>query len=284
MEKLSAPEDQPDLPPGLSSNHFHDHVEPGTRLCLKAPRGKFYLDPTDETPIVLLSGGVGLTPVISMLNAVVDSGSKRTVWFVHGARNGREHAMGTHVRRLAAENDNVNVHVSYSRPRTEDVEGRDYDGSGHLSVDLLKGLLPPAAYDFYLCGPTPFMKSLYNGLLKWGVAETRINYEFFGPASALEERAGQVAAAPSRDVELEVSFAKAGLTARWDPSFETILELAEAHGLRPDFGCRTGICHTCMSRLIEGEVEYVTEPLDMPDPGFVLICCSRPKTHVVVDV
>ena len=131
------------------------------------------------------------------------------------------------------------------------------------------------------------MKSLYNGLLKWGVAETRINYEFFGPVSKLKEGAETArkrAAVSDSDAELEVSFAKAGLTAKWDPSFETILDFAEAQGLRPDFSCRMGICHTCMSKLIEGEVEYVTEPLDMPDPGCVLICCSKPKTKVVVDV
>ncbi|MFQ6023957.1 MAG: MOSC domain-containing protein [Acidiferrobacterales bacterium] len=287
IKRLPAPADQPSLPPGLSSNYFHDHVQAGTRLCVMAPRGKFYLDPDDDAPVVLLSGGVGLTPMISMLNAIVESGSERTVWFVHGTRDGGEHAMGAHIRRLATEKDHIHVHVSYSQPRPEDAEGRDYDNRGHVSVELLKKVLPPAAYDFYLCGPTPFMKSLYNGLLEWGVAETRINYEFFGPASALKEgaeAARKPAAAAGSDVELEVSFAKAGLTAMWDPSLETILDFAEAQGLRPDFSCRTGICHTCMSKLIEGEVEYVTEPLDMPDPGCVLICCSRPRTNVVVDV
>ena len=285
IKRIPAPDDPPGLPPGLSSNYFHDHLQPGARLCVKAPRGKFYLDPVDDTPVVLLCGGVGLTPLMSMLNAIVESGSARPVWFVHGTRHGGEHAMGAHVRCLAAENANVNVHISYSEPRPDDVQGRDYDNRGRVSVDLLKQLLPPAAYDFYMCGPTPFMKSLYKGLQAWGVAESRINYEFFGPASALKEgaeTARQVAS--DSGVRLDVSFAKAGLTAKWDPSLETILDLAEAQGLRPDFSCRTGICHTCMSELIDGEVEYVTEPLDMPDPGCVLICCSRPKTNVVVNL
>ncbi len=287
IKRLPAPQDPPDLPPGLSSNYFHDHVEPGTRLCVKSPRGKFHLDPHDDSPVVLLSGGVGLTPMISMLNAIVEAGSKRPVWFVHGARDGREHAMGAHVRRMAADNDNVNVHVSYSRPGPEDVEGRNYDSRGRVSVELLKSVLPPAAYDFYLCGPTPFMKSLHAGLLDWGVAETRISYEFFGPPSALKEGAeiaGKPAATSESDGEFQVTFAQAGLTAKWDPAVESILALAETLGLRPDFSCRTGICHTCTSKLIEGEVEYVTEPLDRPDPGCVLICCSRPKTNVVIAV
>ena len=128
------------------------------------------------------------------------------------------------------------------------------------------------------------MKSLYTGLLDWGVPESRIDYEFFGPASALKEGAVKSAARSEEDGRFEVSFAKSGLTATWDSSAGSILDLAEDQGLRPAFSCRTGICHTCMSKLIEREVEYVTEPLDMPDPGCVLICCSRPKTDVVVDV
>ena len=287
IKRLLPPADPPGLPPGLSSNYFHDQVQAGTRLCVQAPRGKFYLDPNDTTPVVLLSGGVGLTPLVSMLNAIVESGSNRTVWYVHGTRDGREHAMGTHIQRLAAENANVHVHVNYSQPQPEDREGRDYDEPGYVTIDLLKRILPPAAYDFYLCGPSSFMRSLYNGLLKWGVPETRINYEFFGPVSTLKEgtdaaEEGTVSAESTE--ELQVSFAKAGLTAKWDASSENILDLAEAQGLRPPFSCRAGICHTCSSKLIEGEVEYVTEPLDRPDPGCVLICVSKPKTNLVLEV
>ncbi len=156
-----------------------------------------------------------------------------------------------------------------------------------MSVELLKSVLPPAAYDFYLCGPTAFMKSLHAGLIDWGIAPARISYEFFGPPSPLEEGAdvaGEPAATSESDGEFQVTFAQSGLTAKWDPEVESILALAETHGLRPDFSCRTGICHTCTSKLIEGEVEYLTEPLDRPDPGCVLICCSRPKTNVVIAV
>ena len=190
IKRLPAPMEPPGLKPGLSSNYFHDQVELGTRLCVQAPQGKFFLDPKDTTPVVLLSGGVGLTPMISMLNAIVESGNKRPVWFVHGTRNGDDQAMKTHIRRLAAENANVKVHVSYSQPRSEDREGRDYENRGYVNVEMLQQILPPAAYDFYLCGPQPFMKSLFNGLLKWGVPESRINFEFFGPALALKEGAG----------------------------------------------------------------------------------------------
>jgi ferredoxin-NADP reductase/MOSC domain-containing protein YiiM len=276
-----------ETPPGLSSNYFHDHVQPGARLCIKSPRGDFWLDPGDDTPVVLVSAGVGLTPMISMLNSIVAAGSGRPVWFIHGTRSGREHAMGEHVRSLAAERDNVHLHVRYSRPVPGDVEGNNHDGTGHVTVDILKELLPPAAYDFYLCGPTPFMKTLYNGLLDWGVAEGRIHYEFFGPASVLKAGAGKAPTQVTGDrgsPAFDVVFDQSGVTVAWDPGVDSILELAEAHGLRPDYNCRSGICHTCMCKLIAGEVTYVAEPADLPDPGYVLICCSRPKSNVIVDV
>ena len=197
--------------------------------------------------------------------------------------------MGAHVRRVAEEHGNVQVHIRYSRPLPEDTVGRDYDDQGYVDIELVKHLLPSKDFDFYLCGPAPFMKSLFEGLLAWGVSESRIHYEFFGPASALKERAKL--AAPKRAAavsqcceDIEVTFSKSGVSANWNPSFESILDLAEANGLSPDYSCRSGICHTCMCELEGGEVEYILEPLEPPDPGSVLICCSKPKTDAVVGV
>ncbi len=289
IKREAAPPDRPDVYPGVSSNYFHDHVDVGSKLLARAPRGKFYLDPNGETAVALLSGGVGLTPLVSMLNAIVAAGSNRPTWFIHGSQNRRVHAMGEHVRRRAEENSNVHAHIRYSQPSAADIIGRDYDDEGHVDVELLKRLLPNNDCDFYLCGPTPFMRSLLNGLLVWGVPEPRIHYEFFGPASALKDRAKvatpkRVAEAAQCCSDIEVTFAKSGVRANWNPSFESILDLAQANGLSPDYSCRSGICHTCMVEMEEGEVEYVLEPLDPPDEGSVLICCSQPKTNVVVDV
>ncbi len=285
IKREAAPE--PELPAGISSTYFHDRVEVGTRLLVKPPRGQFYLDPGADSPVVLLSAGVGLTPMISMLNAIVESGSQRPTWFVHGARDGREHAMGAHVRHLGAENDNVHVHISYSRPREQDMAGRDYESRGRIDVELLERILPGRDFEFYLCGPTPFLKSLYNGLRAWGVPESRLRYEFFGPATELkpEEEPGKAAArTPEITGAIQVSFERSGVIASWDPSSESLLDLAEAQGLRPDFSCRSGFCQSCICKLLDGEVEYFQEPLDVPDPGWVLICSAKPKTDVVVDV
>jgi len=290
IKREPAPADEPDLPPGLSSSYFHDQVEIGTKLRIAAPRGKFHLDPDSERAVVLLSGGVGLTPMVSMLNTIVQSDALRPVWFVHGTRNGREHAMGTHVRGLAEENENVNVLIRYSEPDPDDIEGRDYDSRGWVDMALLKQVLPFDDYDFFICGPPPFMRSLYCGLLSLGISESRIHYEFFGPGSMLTEEsnpAGSVEV-PTAEAELtggaQVTFARSGVTASWDPSCESILDLAERQGLSLAYSCRSGICHTCICALTEGEVEYLDEPLDPPGPGRVLICCATPKTSLVLEV
>ncbi len=290
IKREPAPADEPDLPPGLSSSYFHDQVEIGTKLRIAAPRGKFHLDPDGERAVVLLSGGVGLTPMVSMLNTIVQSDAPRPVWFVHGTRNGREHAMGAHVRGLAEENKYVNVHIRYSEPDPDDTEGRDYDSRGWVDMALLKQVLPFDDYDFFICGPPPFMRSLYCGLLSLGISESRIYYEFFGPGSMLTEEskpAGSVQV-PTAEAELtggaQVTFARSGVTASWDPSCESILDLAERQGLSLAYSCRSGICHTCMCALTEGEVTYLDEPLDPPGPGRVLICCATPKTNLVLEV
>ena len=191
VKREAPPPDRLDLPPGLSSNYFHDALTAGAKLCVKAPRGRFRLDPNDTTPVVLLSAGVGLTPMISMLNAIVEMGNKRPVWFIHGARNRREHAFADHVRNIATRHDNVRFHICYSRPGVQDVLDHAFASPGHLSMDLLRKLLPQNDFDFYLCGPPAFMESLHDGLTSWGVSESRIHYEFFGPAKILNKKEGR---------------------------------------------------------------------------------------------
>ena len=268
------------------SNYFHHLVEPGTRLQVAASRGDFFLNPQEETPVVLLSGGVGLTPMVSMVNAIVDSGKNRPTWFVHGTRNGIHHAMCRHVRTIAVENHNINVHIRYSKPRSEDVKGRDYDSTGHLSVDLLKELLPNKDMDFYLCGPPPFMNSMLKGLWNWGVPESRIRFELFGPAALLQEgtRARRhKKKTVGEEKAYEIVFSESGIAAKWDSEYENLLEFAEDNGVFPDFSCRSGICHSCQYELSKGEVNYTFEPLDPPYPGQVLLCCARPGSNLVID-
>lgn len=289
IKREPAPPDRPDIYPGVSSTYFHDDVNEGTILFAQNPRGKFYLDPELDSPVVLLSAGVGLTPLVSMLHSIVESGSKRQTWFIHGTRNSSEHALADEILKIAEENENVHVHFVYSSPVNTDTLGKDYNSSGHVDMNLLNNLLPDNKAEYYLCGPAPFMKSLFNGLLDWGIPEYNINYEFFGPASQISDRARVSTAKHAADTtdcsgEIEVEFSKSGIKTNWNDSLESILDLAEASGLSPDYSCRSGVCHTCMCKLSAGEVEYFEEPLDPPDEGHVLICVSKPKGNIIVDV
>lgn len=287
IKREPSPKDRPELPPGASSNYFHDHVEIGSTLQVIAPNGDFFLHDDRDGPVVLLSGGVGLTPMISMLNHLVDQGSQRPVWFLHGVQNGAEHAFSSHVRQLAEAHDTINTHVVYAEPGLDDVLGWDYDDAGFFTIPILESLLPGPDADFYLCGPPAFMKALYNALLDWGVDEARIYYEFFGPATVLKN---DTAPAPkdtpsAAATGLEVIFQDSGLTVAWDGEKDSLLELAEAHGINVDFSCRSGVCHTCMCTLIEGDIEYIHDDVFLPDEeDQVLICSAIPKSRVIIDL
>jgi nitric oxide dioxygenase len=192
----SAPEDRsyrisvnrearPGVPPGLVSNWLHDHAGPGTVLKVAPPAGEFFLDEKDDSPVVLLSGGVGLTPMMSMLETIVRSGSSRPTWYIHGAENGRIHAMGGHARELASQVRNVSVRTFYNMPDSSDELGRDYDERGLITADWLARNTPTQEAAYYLCGPRPFLRAMVGGLARTGVPLSHIRYEFFGPADEL---------------------------------------------------------------------------------------------------
>jgi len=269
----------------LVSPFLHEAAKPGFRLEAMAPRGKFALDQSSERPVVLISAGVGITPMIAMTNFIINEGQRtrnfrRTV-FIHGARNGRVHGFGDHIRALAAEHESLTAHVRFSAPGEGDRLGETHDSEGHIDIELLKSLLPLDDYDFYLCGPQPFMQSLYEGLTEIGVREERIHYESFGPATVLKHSATPKAAPPrgeTADGPVKVSFADSGIEMTWTPEKGTLLELAEEAGLNPAFSCRSGICGTCATRLDCGSVDYLDEATGPRADDEVLICCSTPRS------
>ena len=278
------PPASPELPPGVSSNFFHDQVTTGTTIHAMSPRGQFTLEESTTRPVVLLSAGVGVTPMISMLEQLrresATCGCTRNVWFIHAARNSKVHAFSKCVRDLAKDWPCLTIHVRYSDPSDSDVEGEHHDSTGHVDVDLLKTLLPFGDYDFYLCGPTPFMESLYEGLKDLNVADERIHYEFFGKGSTLKREQPGASIGLAGDLShrdpVAVRFAKSDKQATWEPSKGTLLDLAEAEGLRPAYSCRSGICQTCSTRVVSGDVDYLAPPMAEPENGEALICCSYP--------
>lgn len=279
IKRIGPPPGKPDGAPGLSSSFFHDELDEGDIVDVKAPAGHFCLDPEDLRPVVLIGGGIGLTPVLSMLNAIVAANARRDVWFFYGVRNKGEHAMADHLRQVAADNPNVQVHVCYSDPGPEDKAGIDYRHGERVGLDLLKRALPSNDFDFYICGPPPMMHSLVEGLQAWGVPAPRIHHEAFGPASVKSVAAPEAAPAGKA---VEIAFARSGKSCAWDGR-TSLLEVAEANGVKIDFGCRAGNCGTCLTALLGGEVDYVSPPGTAIEAGSCLACIALPKTAVKLD-
>jgi ferredoxin-NADP reductase len=230
----------------------------------------------------LIAGGIGVTPLLSMLHEIVETGSKRETWFFAGARNRAEHAFKEQFEKIARENQNVHLHVCYSRPEGEDVAGRDYQHAGRLSIELLKKLLPSNNYDFYLCCPSDMMEELNNGLKAWAVPENKIHTEAFGAASV--RRTASVEAPESGATELAVHFSRANRTLRWKGTVESLLDLAEAGKIAIESGCRAGNCGTCKVAILSGQVKYLKEPGYVVETGTCLACCCVPATEITLDV
>lgn len=289
VKREPPPFDRPDLPAGLGSNYLHQQVQVGDTLEIAGPTGSFVLDEDSPRPVLLFSGGVGLTPMLSMLHRL-SSDSSRPVYFVHACENGAVHALRDEVLALADRRPGITAHFCYRNPTPEDQAHPACHSQGLISRETLQQLLPLDDYDVYLCGPRPFMQANWRLLRSLGIAAHRIHYEFFGPATILEEDEDCAPAAPIVETptllegEQIVEFLPSGKRVAWDPACHSLLELAEQAGLTPAFNCRAGLCNTCQVPLRQGSVEYFEEPLDMPQDGRVLLCCARPVSAVTVDV
>jgi len=274
---------------GAASGYLHTRVAVGDQLEIAAPRGTFILDQTNE-PVLLISAGIGATPVLAMLQALAQERSAREIWWLHGARDGREHPFAAEARALLGSLPTARAHVYYSRPGPNDIEGRDFDSAGRLTASLLAELTPPSDAEAYLCGPTAFMDEISAGLAGLGFDASRIHTEPFGPAAA--ETPG-IAATPARAPHPPagqpgngptVAFARSDLTIPWSSDYGTLLELAESCDVPVRWSCRTGVCHTCETTLIAGNVDYSPDPIEPPTDGSVFICCSRPRDDIVLDL
>ncbi len=283
IKRAPPPRDKPDLPPGVASNYFHDHLEDGDIIDVKAPGGNFFLDTAEQGPVVLIAGGIGITPLLSMVNSIAESRSQREVWFFQGVRNREDHIFKEHLSALALEHENLRLQVCYSDPTENDVEGTDYHHAERVSVDLFKRLLPSNNYDFYICGPPPMMSALTEDLKKWGVPDSKVHFEAFGPASVKKAAPAEKGAEEKPALQLSVQFSKSNKSFLWDPSVGSLLDLALDNGVAIDFGCRAGNCGTCATAVKSGEVTYVQEPGAKPEDGSCLACIAQPKSHLVLD-
>jgi ferredoxin-NADP reductase len=267
-----------------------DHVRVGDVLDVSAPRGTFVLQ-SGKRPVVLLSGGIGATPVLAMLHALAAARSARPVLWLHAARDGQHHPFAAEVRRLMPLLTHGRHYVCYSSPDRRDKMGGDFDAAGRPSRSLLDKIGIARQADVYICGPNRFMADMKEALAKLGVAHERVHTEIFSGGEPMNPGfASTVARAPhppESDASTGplVSFARSGIAAHWNASaYQSILELAEACDVPVRWSCRTGVCHNCESGLVSGAVAYGPEPLDQPADGNLLICCSQPTNDVVIDL
>ncbi|MCP4286672.1 MAG: 2Fe-2S iron-sulfur cluster binding domain-containing protein [Gammaproteobacteria bacterium] len=284
IKRALPPAEPPDIPAGLSSSFFHDQVQEGTRLLVKAPSGHFHLMADDPLPIVLVGGGIGITPMLSILNTVMSSGTSREVWLYYGVCNGAEHVMKKHLESLRKAHPNFHLYVCYSSPAEGDVEGVDYHHRGRIDLQLLRSTLKLMRYQFYVCGPRQMMETLVPALEGWGVATDDIYYESFGPASLIKHET------PTRQVTTEetaaqaftITLSKSGRSIPWDPGTDSLLEFVEANGIEVESGCRAGSCGSCQTGLAAGEVDYHQAPDADVDSGHCLLCISTPKSDLTL--
>lgn len=287
VKREPAPDDA--TPAGLVSNHLHDTLNAGDLIQAKAPRGGFTFDEAEERPAVLLAGGVGITPMISMARQALHEGRRarhvRPLTVFHSAQTTGQRAFFQDFLDLQATTSGAIRYVSLvDKAGSDEKAGRDFHGTGYITADMLRQVLPLDDYDFYLCGPAPFMQAVYDMLRTLGVRDSRIYAEAFGPASLRREadRAGAENPPPADPAETAiVSFAESEFSQAWSKGDGTLLELAEAHGLSPEYGCRSGSCGSCAVKLRAGVVAYTSAPSGPRGEDEALICCAVPASDTV---
>ena len=277
-------------PNGVAGSYLQDHVRVDDALDVSSPRGSFVPQP-GERPVVLLSAGIGATPVLAMLHALAAARSPRQVLWLYAARDGRHHPFAAEVRRLMRTFAHSRSYVCYSRPESSDKIGEDFDANGHLSPAILGAIGIPRDADVYLCGPTRFMADMKAALAASGAAPGHIHVEIFNGSEPMTPGVvGAATRAPhlpkdEADTGPLISFARSGIAAHWNASaYQSILELAEACDVPVRWSCRSGVCHNCESGLVSGTVAYGPQPLDNPADGNLLVCCSQPTSDAVIDL
>lgn len=270
-------------PAGLSSSLFHDVIQEGDILDLRAPAGNFCLEPNESDPVVLIGSGIGITPVFSMLAALVHQQSRRTVWFFYGLRNRREQLFAAELAALVRDNPHITLRLCCSQPEAGDRPGEDYHIHGRVTLEVLKRELPSSNFRFYYCGPGPMMEALTSGLKQWGVPGSHLHFEAFGPMSVKRVSQAPGGAAPAATTTCQVTFRKSARSLQWDGVHASLLDLAEHAGIALPSGCRAGNCGTCAVALQRGEVSYLQPPGSPPEARTCLTCIAQPMGDIVLE-
>ncbi|MEM9941026.1 MAG: 2Fe-2S iron-sulfur cluster-binding protein, partial [Planctomycetota bacterium] len=279
----SPPPNRPELKPGKASSFINEGLKEGDQIEIKAPAGHFFLQDDPYRPAVLLAGGIGITPMVSMANTLLENNSKRPIILLYGVRNGLDQPFRHHLEELGSRHDNFFSIFCYSRPCPEDLLDRDYHIEGFVSVDILKKLLPQPACEFYLCGPPKFMDSIYNDLKDWNVGEDQIFFEAFGPATVGKNR-NKEKGSHLTEMTHQIRFSQSEVTVKWDGSCDSLLELAEAKEIPIDSGCRAGSCGTCVTKILSGSVSYPDNQAVDCGSDECLACIAQPASDLELEV
>jgi ferredoxin-NADP reductase/MOSC domain-containing protein YiiM len=273
---------------GIASTFLNRKLRAGATLEVAAPRGDFVLDDS-TTPVLLISGGIGVTPVLSMLHQLAADHSERETWWIHGARGPHEHALAAEAHTLLGSLSNAHEHVFYSAATPQECR-RANAIPGRLTQHKLSRLAVPADAIAYICGPPAFMADIQRALAAIGIDASRVYTELFGALSSINPGlVGQIREAPHQPAAPPgtgplITFARSGISTPFPPTNTSVLELAEACDISTRWSCRSGVCHTCITPLLSGTVSYDPTPLESPVDGEVLICCARPDTDIVLDM
>ena len=286
VKRVAPPAQRPELPSGASSSYLHDRVQVGDVLRIKAPAGRFFIDANSDLPVVMVAGGIGVTPMMSMLRWCLAEQSRRTVHLYYGVRRGSEQVFKQTLESLAATHPNFHLNVVQSDPAPDDVPGHDGQHVGRIDVDLLRRTLPHGRHQFYVCGPPAMMASVVPALGEWGVGAQDIHFESFGPASVPSLRAGSPLDAPP-DVgavaTVDVQFRRSGRTLTWSGQDGNLLDFAERRGIAVESGCRSGSCGSCEVRLVSGRVRYASPPDHEVASGCCLMGVGVPDSALVIE-
>ena len=285
---VSSETDTPQFHHGIASHFINTSMCVGDRVEVKAPAGHFVLDETSKLPIVLLAGGIGITPMISIMEQLHKTKPGRMALLLYGVRNSEERAFGETIKRLTDTDENLHAIQCFSRPLPSDVPNKDFQVQGFASVDLLKQMLPNNHCQFYLCGPPAFMESLYEDLIQWQVPTDRIFCEAFGPASIGKNNVSNFESSDTIAAKYDqldpVTFAKYDQTVLWSANHNSLLDLAEANQIFPESGCRAGSCGSCETVLLSGGVKYPDGEVVDCSPGTCLLCLAKPDGAVELDL
>lgn len=267
---------------GPGSSYMHQQIQLGELLEASAPRGNFILS-NANAPLILLSAGVGITPILAMLHSLAHK-ANRKIWWVHSARDSAHHSFAAEIKELMSTLSSARIVTLYSRPSDQDRSAGNFDYEGRVTAALFRELEFPSESECYLCGPTSYMRELTQLLEDEGIDKKKIFNELFENDDSTAERKAPHPPNMSAGTGPQITFMKSKVSFAWDMKCHSLLEAAEACDVPVSWSCRTGVCHRCESSLVDGQVSYFTEPLDAPAEGNILICCAKPVTDIVLDL